>query len=107
MTRIFPVLALLSTLLFCLPNTSLAQTRVTGTLEDVHLASHLVVVDGTTYDVDTQLTQVIYRGEEVGEESLLPGDLVELVLAPPEITGGRPQLLAILLLRGSKTGLDS
>lgn len=84
-----------------------AQERIEGTLDKVYLPGNYVVVNGKEYKVNTELTQVLYRGLNVGEESLSKGDRVQLVFDGSVAADGLPNLLAIILLRGSKSGLDS
>jgi len=84
-----------------------AEDRVRGRLDSVYLAGKQIEVDGKVYIVNTEVTKVIYNGQIVGEEGLLPGDLVELILESSENGTDIPRLIAILLLRGSKPELDS
>lgn len=100
-------IGILLTLCVAMPLQILAEDRIRGRLDSVYLAGKQVEVDGKTYLVNTEMTKVIYNGQSVGEESLRPGDLVELVLADPDNSTDIPRLIAILLLRGSKPELDS
>jgi hypothetical protein len=100
-------IALLLTFFVTMPLQIQAEDRVRGRLDSVFLAGKHIEVDGKIYIVNTEMTKVIYNGQSVGEESLLPGDLVELILASSENGTDIPRLIAILLLRGSKPELDS
>lgn len=83
-----------------------AQERVRGRLDSVHLTDNRIVVNGVEYRANTELTRVLYKGLDVGEEGLSKGDQVELVFE--QASGSEPmRLVAILLLRGSRAGLDS
>lgn len=95
-------------LLLMLPMSALAET-VKGKLGEVSFQRGIVVVDGETYEVNTETTQVIYHGARLGEEDLRPGDDVELLISGSAGQGKerKPVLKAIMLIRGSKPGLES
>ena len=100
--------SIIATLVLLVCSTQLlADERVRGKLDSVNLSANRIVVDGTEYVVNTELTRVLFKGIEVGEEGLARGDRVELVLREAENDSGPDFLVAILLLRGSRSGLDS
>lgn len=101
------IVGFLLSLLISLPVQGQVQERVQGRLDSVDLINNRIEVDGTNYVVNAELAKVIYNGQSVGEESLTPGDLVGLVFSEPEDQQGTPMVIAIVLLRGSKPGLDS
>jgi hypothetical protein len=92
-------------LLMC-PTWLLAET-IEGKLNYVYLNGNTITVDGETYTAITESTQVLYNGKSVGEESLKPGDEVVLVFSDEEAANGLKILHAVILVRGSKSGLDS
>ncbi len=81
--------------------------RIAGTLKRVSFSEHLIQVDNETLEVNTEFTRVIYRGEMVGEESLRPGDRVELIISDEAGADQRRDLHTVILLRSSKPELDS
>ncbi len=80
--------------------------KITGTLNRVSFSEHFIQVDNETLEVNTDYTRVIYHGDTVGEESLRPGDQVELIISDDTGANQRRDLHTVILLRGSKSGLD-
>ena len=83
------------------------ETAVSGRLDDVSFNDQIVVVDGVQYEVITESTRVLYGGQNVGEEGLTPGDTVQLILGDAPRRGGKVELVAVIIIRGQKSGLES
>jgi len=93
-------------LLLC-PMSLWAET-IEGRLDSVYLNDNTIKVSGVTYTANMEATKVFYRGQFVGEEGLTPGDLVQLVFNDEAPSPGMLRTLQmIILVRGSKQGLDS
>lgn len=101
MSKILWLLALL----LC-PLSLLAET-IEGRLDSVYLNGNTVKVNGVTYTANMEATRVFYQGQFVGEESLTPGDDVQLIFSDEQASGMLRKLEMIILVRGSKQGLDS
>lgn len=109
--RITFVLALL---LIMLPFATQAET-VKGRLGSFSFQKGLVEVSGVEYTLNTSTTQVLFGSTNIGEEDLRRGDTVELIIGDAlQADAGddselddRPVLERVLLIRGSKEGLDS
>ncbi len=101
-----PIPNILALMLFLASPWVMAE-KITGTLKRVSFVEHLIQVDNETLEVNTEFTQVIYHGETVGEESLRPGDRVELIISDEAGAGQRRDLHTVILLSGSKSELDS
>ena len=84
-----------------------ADNTVRGRLDDVSFSDQIVVVDGVTYEVITESTKVLYGGETVGEEGLTAGDLVQLIMGEEDPAKGKTHLIAVIIIQGSKSGLES
>lgn len=97
---------ILATLILLAPSSLLAET-VEGKLDAVSLNRETVSVNGVIYDVNTEMTRVLYRGERMGEEDLRPGDDVILVFDDGTAPREKRRLLTIILVSGSKGGLES
>ena len=97
---------LLGLLIVLSPMELMAET-VTGTLDAVSFHKETIRVDGVTFDVNTEATRVLYRSEVLGEEDLRPGDKVELHMGNRRGGSEKRVLELIILIRGSKSGLDS
>lgn len=80
---------------------------VEGKLGHVSFHENVIEVNGMVYQVNVETTRVTYRGERVGEEELRPGDDVILVFGEQNDGDGNRQLDAVILVRGSKSGLES
>ena len=85
----------------------MAQETVKGKLDYLSIPGEIVEVEGKVYHVNTETTRIIYQGERVGEEDLRPGDDVILYLERKGKNQKKRELKAIILVRGSKTGLES
>lgn len=93
-------------LLLLTPTISFAE-EVRGKLNDVSFSEGIIEVNGIVYNVITEETRVSFHGERMGEEDLRPGDDVVLVLGKQRNRGEKRDLRAVILVRGSKGGLDS
>lgn len=93
------------TLLVC--SSSLMAETIQGKLGEFYLNGNSITVDGRTYDCNMEVTKVFYNGQLVGEEGLTVGDEVQLVFSDETVPGEPKILEMIILLRGSKKGLDS
>jgi len=101
MNRILWLLALL------LCSSSLLAETIEGRLDSVYLNGNTIKVNGVTYTANMEATKVFYQGQFVGEEGLTPGDDVQLIFSDEQANGMLRNLQMIILVRGSKTGLDS
>ena len=102
---------ILMTVLFMMPGSVLAE-NIRGRLDYVSFADELIEVNGIKYDVNTELTRVVYHGEEMGEEDLREGDEVILVMdnasrSTARDKNGKRVLKTVIIVRGSKPGLES
>lgn len=97
---------LLLLLLLLYPGWLMAET-INGKLDEVYLNGNTITVDGVTYKANMEATKVYYGKSVVGEESLSPGDEVQLIFSDEQVSGELRQLIAIILLSASKKGLDS
>jgi len=88
------------------PGMAVAET-IDGRLDEVYLNSETITVDGVVYEVVTENTKVYYGGSVVGEEALTKGDKVRLIFSDEAGPGGKRVLELIILVSGSKGGLDS
>lgn len=88
------------------PVAAMAET-VEGKLGHVSFQEQTIEVNGMVYQVNVETTRVTYRGERMGEEDLRPGDDVILVFGEHNASDGKRQLDAVILIRGSKSGLES
>ena len=93
-------------LIMLTPLVVMAET-IEGTLDAVSFNEQMITVSGEVYEVNTEITRVIYQGEALGEEDLRPGDDVILVIGEQSGPDGKRLLEMVILLRGSKPGLDS
>ncbi len=97
---------IVAALLMLTPVAALAEA-IDGKLDSVSFNEDRIEVDGVVYDVVTESTRVIYQGEHMGEEDLSPGDDVRLILGEQNGGRGKQVLEAVILIRGSKSGLES
>ena len=97
---------IVAALLMLTPVAALAEA-IDGKLDSVSFNEDRIEVDGVVYDVVTESTRVIYQGEHMGEEDLSPGDDVRLIFGEQNEGRGKQVLEAVILIRGSKSGLES
>lgn len=97
---------IIAALLMLTPVAAMAEV-IEGKLNSVSFNEEQIEVNGLVYDVVTESTRVIYQGEQLGEEDLRPGDDVRLILGEKGGPNGKQVLEAVILIRGSKSGLES
>lgn len=97
---------IIAALLMLMPIAAMADA-IEGKLNRVSLNQEKIEVDGVVYDVVTESTRIIYQGEQLGEEDLRPGDDVRLIFGEHGGGQGKQVLEAVILIRGSKSGLES
>ncbi len=93
-------------LLMLTPVAAMAEA-IEGKLDSVSFNQERIEVDGVVYEVVTESTRIIYQGEQMGEEDLSPGDDVRLIFGEQSGDQGKQVLEAVILIRGSKSGLES
>ena len=97
---------IIAALLMLMPVAAMAEA-IEGKLNSVSLNQEKIEVNGVVYDVVTESTRIIYQGEQLSEEDLRPGDDVRLIFGEQGGGQGKPVLEAVILIRGSKSGLES
>lgn len=97
---------ILAALLLLLPASLMAET-IEGKLDSLNFHKGRIKVDGVVYEVITEATRIMYNGETMSEEDLRPGDDVQLILGQQRNRKEARELEAIILVRGSKPGLES
>jgi len=97
---------IIAALLMLMPVAAMAEA-IEGKLNSVSLNQEKIEVNGVVYDVVTESTRIIYQGEQLSEEDLRPGDDVRLIFGEQGGGQGKQVLEAVILIRGSKSGLES
>lgn len=93
-------------IVFMAQSAVMAET-ITGKLEMLNRSAGLIVIDGQKIKANMDETRISFEGESVGEENLERGDEVTLIFSDSTEPGQRTNLIHIILVNSSRSGLES